>query len=119
MLHDKVTWGVIQETYQVPDGTTCADLQMFCGHVESRLLRLLCPVTCGCGLHGGGPNGVTFLRLAETGCPEGCRKQAIAEAICADNQMPYSTWSSFWDSWASFHESWWGNDAVIGIASVM
>eukprot|EP00931_Biecheleriopsis_adriatica_P027040 TRINITY_DN16337_c1_g1_i7.p1 TRINITY_DN16337_c1_g1~~TRINITY_DN16337_c1_g1_i7.p1 ORF type:complete len:403 (-),score=30.24 TRINITY_DN16337_c1_g1_i7:29-1237(-) len=77
---------------------TCPDMRFLCKSPEFHLLRLLCPVTCGCDLSIGSP----FYRTPEFGCPSGCKERNQRE--CRDT-VQQTSWQTFWDDWLKYHVS--------------
>jgi len=86
------------------DVSSCASLSASCAS-DSRLVRLVCPATCGCGgLHSG-----LFKNGANQGCPRemciqsGSYRSNLAQMLCSDysvSQLKATTgWGRFWNEW--------------------
>lgn len=52
------------------------ELRHGCGALAERLLRLVCPRTCGCAE----PQGLPWFKVEAQGCPTACRAEAMAAA---------------------------------------
>eukprot|EP00931_Biecheleriopsis_adriatica_P027038 TRINITY_DN16337_c1_g1_i3.p1 TRINITY_DN16337_c1_g1~~TRINITY_DN16337_c1_g1_i3.p1 ORF type:complete len:719 (-),score=64.31 TRINITY_DN16337_c1_g1_i3:125-2281(-) len=75
---------------------TCPDMRFLCKSPEFHLLRLLCPVTCGCDLSSADP----FYRTPAYGCPSACKGRNQRE--CTDT-VPQASWLTFWDDWLKYN----------------
>jgi len=112
---------MFQETLEYQTGianvSSCSVAASHCGQTDMPLLRMLCPVTCGCrdplsGLYRDGPSA---------GCPVGkCRQSKAYKAVldslpCADMEAASLAadprWKRFWDGAIAFRrdkEEWTG-----------
>ncbi|CAE7749752.1 unnamed protein product [Symbiodinium sp. CCMP2592] len=79
------------------NATTCAELADKCGDFSSRLLRSVCPLTCGCHL----PQANQWFKVPAQGCPNVCRTEATKRSQdipCRDSPVG-DNWLSFWGSY--------------------
>jgi len=76
----------------------CAEYFTFCDTTE--LLRLLCPVTCGCN----NPVSGLLLSRRQRGCPSECEVQvleALRSTACVDADVSQSTnWTRYWKEYS-------------------
>ncbi|CAE7269885.1 unnamed protein product, partial [Symbiodinium sp. KB8] len=82
--------------YEPKSGYACNDFASDCLRPEARLLRMLCPKTCGCN----DPN-LPWFRVSTLGCPQPClddAKKASAKVPCKDTAVD-SAWHQAWSSW--------------------
>lgn len=98
---------VLQELASDRTARSCADLRDGCSNLGLSLLRLTCPMTCGCA----SPLSGLYLSGADHGCPWQCRhslhfNQALSDTPCVDmdvgalRNMP--AWSKYWSQLTSF-----------------
>ncbi|CAE7285323.1 unnamed protein product [Symbiodinium natans] len=88
-----------------PDGASCAEMAHLCSSLEpsARLVRHVCPRTCGCHLQHANP----MLKLVGEGCSSACfteRDTAMRFTACEDvdfEESPHlrEEWEVFWDSY--------------------
>jgi hypothetical protein len=101
-------WTVHKNT-EASDDATCADMQHHCAEPEQALLRLLCPITCGCA----DPRSGLFYRVESEGCPTDLclltpTYHAIADSLeCRDMTLAelnaYQHWSDFFTHGLNFN----------------
>eukprot|EP00927_Polykrikos_kofoidii_P067498 TRINITY_DN6298_c0_g1_i4.p1 TRINITY_DN6298_c0_g1~~TRINITY_DN6298_c0_g1_i4.p1 ORF type:complete len:722 (+),score=96.60 TRINITY_DN6298_c0_g1_i4:204-2369(+) len=89
----------------------CNEYKAACDGKDNFLIRLLCPVTCGCNK---GMSGLLFARISDYGgCPQSCVQEAlddIRNASCTDlpvtsssaeNAAVRRSWNRFWNSFVN------------------
>eukprot|EP00927_Polykrikos_kofoidii_P067499 TRINITY_DN6298_c0_g1_i5.p1 TRINITY_DN6298_c0_g1~~TRINITY_DN6298_c0_g1_i5.p1 ORF type:complete len:721 (+),score=85.29 TRINITY_DN6298_c0_g1_i5:190-2352(+) len=89
----------------------CSEYEAACDGKDHFLIRLLCPVTCGCNK---GMSGLLFARISDYGgCPQSCVQEAlddIRNASCTDlpvtsssaeNAAVRRSWNRFWNSFVN------------------
>eukprot|EP00747_Dinoflagellata_sp_TGD_P117344 gnl/TRDRNA2_/TRDRNA2_172584_c1_seq1.p1 gnl/TRDRNA2_/TRDRNA2_172584_c1~~gnl/TRDRNA2_/TRDRNA2_172584_c1_seq1.p1 ORF type:complete len:346 (+),score=21.69 gnl/TRDRNA2_/TRDRNA2_172584_c1_seq1:539-1576(+) len=91
---------------------SCSDLASYCQQDEYALVRLLCPVTCGCHM----PRSGLFFQNVGGGCPSCCTHvdsylQAMDSYDCVDPtpaelQTNHPGWGSWWDQFVASKEVW-------------
>ena len=79
------------------NATSCAELADKCGDFDSRVLRSVCPRTCGCHL----PQANPWFKVPAQGCPSICREEAAtrSQGIQCEDSPVGEDWLSFWDSY--------------------
>lgn len=93
----------------------CSDFRKHCSEAKNQVLRLICPVTCGCP----DPRSGLYLASAWGGCPESCAAKhadALKAAQCVDTDIGKpdlkAAWNRYWQGWKDFEHrvsrSWWG-----------
>lgn len=84
-----------------PGSESCKDVEDLCGHLQTPMLRLLCPRTCGCDSPRSG-------LLRHMGCPISCQRDtayiaALGSTDCVDpppeDLVSDPGWMRYWHSW--------------------
>ncbi|CAE6948158.1 unnamed protein product [Symbiodinium natans] len=89
-------------TLGLPADTNCSGMASFCDTFAGRVLRFVCPRTCGCHERDAQP----LLRVASEGCPSGCANEAQAamrSTPCQDDDVSEMQvkWDFFWDTYTA------------------
>ncbi|CAE7041369.1 unnamed protein product [Symbiodinium natans] len=94
----------------IPEGASCAEMAHLCHSLDSqaRLVRHVCPRTCGCHLQHTNP----LLKLVGEGCSKACfteQEYAMRFSACKDVDLEESphlreAWEGFWDSYKPLME---------------
>eukprot|EP00435_Cladocopium_sp_Y103_P070101 s393_g34.t1 len=89
-------WWSAAAGLNLPPTSSCANMSGYCDTSEGSLLRLVCPVTCGCASTGSNP----WYKVTSGGCPTKCdtiRTEAVESMQCADTDG--FNWEDFWDAY--------------------
>lgn len=92
------------------EATSCSELSQWCNVLDARLLRLVCPRTCGCA----DPRALPWYKVPSQGCPQACRDEANAIAgnlECKDANTT-ENWHDFWDLYPTVMSSLVGVDML-------
>ena len=106
-------WRCEDNATLLQSGESCEELRHRCEDKEARLVRLACPVTCGCADNMASPwykadwrpildvSRLCGAQVASQGCPTQC--QAFLNSTC--DEPSNETWGNLWDDYAS-RTSW-------------
>eukprot|EP00931_Biecheleriopsis_adriatica_P088169 TRINITY_DN62540_c0_g1_i1.p1 TRINITY_DN62540_c0_g1~~TRINITY_DN62540_c0_g1_i1.p1 ORF type:complete len:861 (+),score=144.06 TRINITY_DN62540_c0_g1_i1:119-2701(+) len=97
---DLKLFNTVKQRLGMENASTCEDLANFCNSRENRLLRMICPETCGCME----AYGNRFYRTQTFGCKicarQIARKRSSHRTCNSMIRLPEG-WHHFWDSWAT------------------
>lgn len=92
-------WWSVATGLNLPPTSTCAEMAGYCDTSEGQLLRMVCPLTCGCTSTSANP----WYKVTAQGCPTKCseiKEAGLSElTTCADTADEDFDWVDFWDAY--------------------